>query len=637
MSLTPPTSEVAETYLDSAGSEHRIDPAVIARLRQALGTPPAGAEDSAPIVARRGDPVPVTGRLRLEGGGTLDLDGTVPEDCPLGYHTLTGPVARQLIVGPGRCYLPDRRAWGWTVQLYAARSALSWGIGDLGDLRTIVEWAAGQGAGFVLVNPLHAAAPTLPQEPSPYFPTSRAFRNPIYLRIEDVPGADRVDLRDLQQAGRAANAGPLIDRDAVWRLKRAALHRVYSQVRPEEEFARWRAEQGPALQRFATWCALADRHGASWRDWPAELRHPDGEAVPRFEREAEQAIGFYAWLQWLLQLQLSGCSDRAPGVAVIQDLPIGVDPNGADTWAWQQVMAEGVTVGAPPDPFNLSGQDWGLHPFVPWRLRQAGYQPFVEALRATLARNGGLRIDHVMGLLRLWWIPEGSPPTEGGYVSYPVADLLEIVALESHRFQALVVGEDLGTVAPGLREEMAARNMLSYRLLWFEEEPPPAWPVPALAAVTTHDLPTVAGLWSGADLADQQASGLDADPASTEQLRAHLAELAAAPAGATPQQVTVAAYRALARAPSTLLAATLEDAAGIELRPNLPGTTRRQNWSVPLPVPVEELPSLPGAAAIAEVLDRACRTAAAVAAAAADTRHAPGDRLVPPPGKTSDT
>jgi 4-alpha-glucanotransferase len=329
------------------------------------------------------------------------------------------------------------------------------------------------------------------------------------------------------------------------------------------------------------------------------LRHPGGPAVLLFQQEAVREIEFHAWLQWLLGLQLA---DLAPGVAVIQDLPIGVDPDGADAWAWQQVMADGVTVGAPPDPFNLSGQDWGLHPFVPWRLRQAGYQPFIEAIRATLARNGGLRIDHVMGLLRLWWIPRGCPPTEGGYVSYPLGDLLEIVALESHRFQAMVVGEDLGTVAPGLREELAARNMLSYRLLWFEEEPPPDWPVAALAAVSTHDLPTVAGLWTGTDLADQQAGGLDADAASTEELRDKLAGLTGMPVDADPAEVTGAAYRLLARAPSRLLAASLEDAAGVELRPNLPGTTRPQNWSLPLPILLEDLSTMPNVAVIAQAL-----------------------------------
>jgi 4-alpha-glucanotransferase len=557
-------------------------------------------------VARPGQPVPASGRLLLEDGGMLEVHGVLPEDCPLGYHTLTGPAGerRRLIVGPGRCYLPDERAWGWTVQLYAVRSGLSWGIGDLGDLRALTQWAAEQGAGFVLVNPLHAVAPTFPQQASPYFPTSRAFRNPIYLRVEDVPGADRVDLRDFQQAGRAASAGSLLDRDTVWRIKRSALHRVFSQARPDGSFAAWRADQGDALQRFATWCALAEQHGPNWRDWPAELHSPTGAAVLRFATEAAAAITFHAWLQWLLNRQLA---DLTPGVAVIQDLPIGVDPNGADAWAWQEVMADGVSIGAPPDPFNLSGQDWGLHPFVPWRLRQAGYQPFIEAIRATLARHGGLRIDHVMGLLRLWWIPAGSPPTEGGYVHYPVHDLLEIVALESNRFQAVVVGEDLGTVAPGLREEMAARNILSYRLLWFEEEPPADWPVTALAAVTTHDLPTVAGLWTGTDLSDQRAGGLDADAASTEQLRDHLAEVTAVPATASAREVVAAAYQALAQAPCRLLAATLEDAVGVELRPNLPGTTRSQNWSLPLPLPLEDLLIAADPAALARTLDQACR------------------------------
>lgn len=592
---------IARTYLDSAGVEHDVAAATIQRLRRALGTPPADAAATGPIVARPGQRVPATGRLLLEGGGSLDLDGTLPADCPLGYHTVVGPEGGQrlLIVGPGRCYLPAERSWGWTVQLYAARSRRSWGIGDLGDLRTLTRWAAAQGAGFVLVNPLHAVAPTFPQQASPYLPTSRAFRNPIYLRIEDVPGADLIDLDDLQRAGRAANAAPLIDRDTVWRLKRAALRQIFDQVPVGPGFADWRAARGDALQRFATWCALAEVHGACWRDWPPELRDPQDPAVRRFAGEAAGAIEFHAWLQWLLELQLA---DLAPGVAVIQDLPIGVDPHGADAWSWQQVMAEGVTVGAPPDPFSLSGQDWGLHPFVPWRLRQADYQPFIEALRATLARHGGLRIDHVMGLLRLWWIPQGCPPTEGGYVHYPLADLLEIVALESHRFQAMVVGEDLGTVAAGLREELAERNLLSYRLLWFEEEPTEAWPVAALAAVSTHDLPTVAGLWTGADLADQQAGGLDADAASTEQLRHRLADLTGLPADADASQVTAAAYRLLARAPSRLLAASLEDAVGVELRPNLPGTTRPRNWSLPLPIPLEELDSMPNVAVLVEAL-----------------------------------
>ncbi len=268
---------------------------------------------------------------------------------------------------------------------------------------------------------------------------------------------------------------------------------------------------------------------------------------------------------------------------VLQDLPIGVDPEGADAWAYQDALALGVTVGAPPDPFNRGGQNWGLPPFVPWRLRALDYEPFIEAIRATMALAGGLRIDHVMGLFRLWWVPEGMPADQGGYVRYPSADLLDIVALESVRAGAPVVGEDLGTVEPGVREELAERNVLSYRLLWFEEDPPRQWPTSSLAAVGTHDLPTVAGLWDGSDLADQKSSGLDADVAATEQLRELLVERAGVPQDASAPRGGRGAYRLLAEAPSLLLAASLDDAVAEPVRPNMPGTTERANWSIALP------------------------------------------------------
>ena len=417
--LWQPADPVAVTYLDSAGTEHRIPAATVSRLRHVLGSPPAGAEDSAPIVARRGQPVPVTGRLELEGGGFLDLAGRIPEDCPFGYHTLPGPVPRQLIVGPGRCYLPDRRAWGWTVQLYAARSARSWGIGDLGDLRTLTRWAAGQGAGFVLVNPLHAVAPTLPQQASPYFPTSRAFRNPIYLRIEDVPGADGVDLGEFQRAGRALNAA---------RADRPG-RGVAGQARPRC------ASCSPKLARAARVRPLAGRagHGAdpvrdlvrAGRAARAELAGLAGgaaptrtaPAVPRFGREAGPAVDFHAWLQWLLHLQLA---DQAPGVAVIQDLPIGVDPDGADAWAWQQVMAEGVTRGRAAGPVQPQRPGLGAAP-VRAVAAAAGRLPARSSRRSgpRCARHGGLRIDHVMGLLRLWWIPGGQPADRGRLRALP--------------------------------------------------------------------------------------------------------------------------------------------------------------------------------------------------------------------------
>jgi 4-alpha-glucanotransferase len=315
--------------------------------------------------------------------------------------------------------------------------------------------------------------------------------------------------------------------------------------------------------------------------------------------EAPGEIAFVAWLQWQAEKQL-----RAAGqaVKVLQDLPIGVDPQGADAWAYQDALALGVTVGAPPDPFNRGGQNWGLPPFVPWRLRDLDYEPFIEAIRATMALAGGLRIDHVMGLFRLWWVPEGMSADRGGYVRYRAADLLDIVALESGRSGAPVVGEDLGTVEPGVREELARRNVLSYRLLWFEEDPPAQWPAGSLAAVGTHDLPTVAGLWDGSDLADQQASGLDADVAATERLRDLLVERAGVARDASAAQAVVGAYRLLAEAPSLLLAASLDDALSEPIRPNMPGTTERANWSVALPTPLEDFAAHPGVTAVADEL-----------------------------------
>jgi 4-alpha-glucanotransferase len=278
---------------------------------------------------------------------------------------------------------------------------------------------------------------------------------------------------------------------------------------------------------------------------------------------------------------------------------------GADAWAWQDQIATGVEVGAPPDVFNPRGQTWGSPPLIPWRLREHGYGAFIATIRGTIAGAGGLRIDHAMGLFRLWWVPPGGSPVDGAYVRYPSADLLDIVALESHRAAAIVVGEDLGTVEPGVREALADAGLLAYKLLWFEEDDPADWPVPAMAAITTHDLPTVAGLWTGSDL-DEQVRLDVGDHDELSDSRKRLLERLAGPAGlppdAGPDDAVVAAYRLLARAPSTVLAATLEDAVGEERRPNMPGTTERANWSRALPVFVEDLPDHPTARAVTGLL-----------------------------------
>jgi 4-alpha-glucanotransferase len=384
---------------------------------------------------------------------------------------------------------------------------------------------------------------------------------------------------------------------------------LYAVSRDDPDFADWRSEQGQALQQWATWSVLTDRHGPDWRDWPAPYRRPDTPEVERFADDFEEAVGFHAWLQYHLSQQLQ---DAVRAGTVIQDLPIGFDRAGADAWVWQDLLAFDASVGAPPDPFNLAGQDWGLPPFIPWKLRRAGYRPFVESIRATMAAGGGLRIDHVAGLFRLWWIPNRLPATEGAYVRYPAADLMNLVALESERAGAVVVGEDLGTVEDVVRDTMAETGMLSYRLLWFEEDEPREWPEAAMAAVTTHDLPTVAGLWSGADLRDQKANGVAADEESTVALRDRLAALADIPADAPPSTAVVGAYRALAQAPCTLLTATLEDALGVEIRPNIPGTSERPNWSRALAVPLDDLPDAPIAAAVADVLTAAVSYGAGV-------------------------
>ena len=495
--------------------------------------------------------------------------------------------------------------WGWAAQLYALRSRESWGIGDLADLRRLAAWSASElGAGAVVLNPLHAPLPLVQQEPSPYFPSSRRYRNPLYLRVEEVPGASEagLDVERLAAQGRALAAERRIDRDAVFRLKMTALDAVWRRGE-DTGLAAYRAREGRGLEEFATFCALAERHGSGWRRWPEEHRHPSSPGVARFAAEHAPRLAFHAWLQWQLDEQLARAG-RA--LRLVTDLAIGFDGEGADAWAWQDVLAQNVTVGAPPDDFAVEGQDWGLPPFVPHRLQAAGYGPFVETLRAGLRHAGGMRVDHVMGLFRLFWIPGGGTARDGAYVRYPTDDLLAILALESERAGAIVIGEDLGTVAPGVRERLLAERILSTRVLWFEPGPPADYPRLSLAAVTTHDLPTVRGLWTGSDLQEQQAVGLSPNVAGTEALRGRLRELTGLPGGASPETVTLAVHRRMAEAPSVLVAATLEDALGVAERPNLPGTTddRRANWSLALPETIEAIEAHPLPRALAAILGR---------------------------------
>jgi 4-alpha-glucanotransferase len=622
--LRPDAWGLHPVWVNAEGQQETVAEEVLEGFRASIGRPPADLARTGPLVVRPGGALPAEAgageaTVVCEDGQVVSIPAasegttpTLPDEVGPGYHRLrTADSDRRLIVSPGRCWLPESwRAWGLAVQVYALRSERSWGIGDLADLRAVREWAEHQGAGFLLVNPLHAVALTSPQEASPYLPATRRFLNPVYLRVDEVPGADGVDLGDYEKQA-AALPDDDVDRDAVWSVKRAALRAVFeSAVASGADAAArdWSRQRGHALQEFAQWSALVEASGPDWRRWPDDLRRPDSPAVAQFADEHADEVAFHVWLQWALDEQLRAATGD---MTVLQDLPIGVGGAGADSWAWQDQLADGVMVGAPPDAFNAAGQEWGSPPFVPWRLQAAEYEPFIESVRSTVAGSGGIRIDHVMGLFRLWWVPAGGSPIDGAYMRYPSDDLLDIVALESHRARALVVGEDLGTVEPGVRETLAEYGVLSYKVLWFEDSDPAEWSESAMAAVTTHDLPTVAGLWTGEDAAEQVELGLasaDEVERGRQEILARLTEGSDLTAEATAEQAVEAAHRMLGRAPSVLLSATLEDAVAARRRPNVPGTSDRPNWRLPLPVSVEELPHHAGARAVVEVLAKAVRT-----------------------------
>jgi 4-alpha-glucanotransferase len=547
-------------------------------------------------------------RIEREDGTVLERVTSLPQGLPPGIHRIRsedGSGDGWLISHPPRCpATPSRRAWGWSVQLYSLRSRDSWGIGDLADLRRLGEWSWSRGARFLQINPLMAAQPYPPLEASPYFPCSRRFLNPLYLRIEEVPGfaAAARDLEPLAAGGRALNALGHIDRDAIHRLKMSALEILWNHGGGGPEFERFAAEAGPGLRQFAIYCVLAENHGTDWRRWPAEFHHPESPAVALFAATHRRRVDFHAWVQWLLDEQLRMAAKAIP---LVQDLPIGFDPAGADAWAWQELIAADAAVGAPPDEFNRAGQNWGLPPFIPHRLREAGYAPLRETLRAVLRHAGGLRVDHVMGLFRLYWIPRGSPPSAGAYVRYPHEEMLAVLALECGRAGAFVVGEDLGTVEPLVRESLPGWGILGSKVLWFESDPPSTFPEATLASLSTHDLPTLAGLWSGSDAEEQNSLGMPAMAESMQPILQRLKRMAGLNAKSDDREVARRVHRLLAESNSALVAASLEDALAVRRRPNLPGTTvERPNWSLPLPLALEDLVRDPGVEEVATVLDR---------------------------------
>jgi 4-alpha-glucanotransferase len=616
-------SEVAARSLRRAMGAQSDDPAEPAPSGTPLQVVPQGTATRTAVAG--------AATLFLEDGTQVPVrDGVVPPDLPLGYHRVEATTGRtaasveHVVVVPPKAYLPDGfHAWGVTAQLYAARSSASWGIGDFGDLGRLARWATGRGAATIGLNPLHANAPGGPPANSPYSPSSRRFLDPIYLdvaelvRRHELPAANR---KAADRAGALLNAGSRIDRDASWQLKVAVLEQIWRRhpIRFEPATAADSPTAVPTpaaelldastashavpvrsdLWLWGTYCAIAEVHGPGWTSWPAELRRPEGTAVRRFAADHPERVAFWVWLQLLAEAQLAASGARD---WLITDLAVGFAPDGFDAWQWQDLLALGTHIGAPPDLLGPDGQDWGLPPFVPSKVRSLAYRPIAETLRANLRHGAGIRIDHVMGLLRLFWIPPGVDASEGAYVGWPGTELLDVVALESFRAGALVVGEDLGTVDDAIRHALGSRGILSTRLLWFEDDPPAQWPTQAMAAITTHDLPTVAGVWSGVDLADQVAAGVTVPADGDEMFRHRLRVAAACDDSADIDEVAVAAHAALAAAPSMLVTAALDDLVGAEHRPNVPGTIdEHPNWRIPLPVPLDDLPTTPLAERITE-------------------------------------
>lgn len=564
-------------------------------------------------------------RVETEDGASLPGDGPLPP----GIHLLRArtPDGRTssapLIVSPARLPEPPGRGHGFLVQLYSLLSARSWGMGDLADLAELAAWSGRAfGADFVQVNPLHAAVPGDPTDPSPYRPSSRRFPDPVHLRIEEITeygyltgperdGAERLLARAAELREAVLRRGELIDRDAVRALKRSALELVRTvPLSPGRRaaYCDFLAEQGQALDDHATWNALAEVHGPDWHGWPGALKDPRSARTARARGELLDRVDFHCWLAWLTDRQLAtaqrAARDAGMRIGLVHDLAVGVHPSGADAWAQQEAFAAGMSVGAPPDAFNSRGQDWGLPPWRPDALRATGHAPFRELLRALLRHAGALRIDHVMGLFRLWWVPQGCEPGQGTYVRYDAEAMLGVLALEAHRAGAPVIGEDLGTVQPGVREALAERGVLGTSVLWFERDyrpgvrrpaplAPDRWRPGCVATATTHDLPSTAARLTGDHVELRHRLGLLGRPLAVEQREdakgvaewlALFGRLGLLPEGPRDEEAVIkAVHRFLLSTPARMVGIWLPDAVGDRRPQNLPGTwDEYPNWRLPI-------------------------------------------------------
>lgn len=655
-------------HTDALGVIHQPDAETLAAMVSAFGLPPQPGRAAAALGEMRRaapfslDPLlvvpaespvlpcelerPVVWQLAHEDGGEVEGqwepgNGSLrlPADTPLGYHRLNlsavGTTASVTVaVAPAACYLPPplqpgARSWGLTTQLYGLRGGRGWGMGDFTDLAELCRAAGGRGAVTVGINPLHALFASEPRHSSPYSPSSRSRLDYLYIDPAAVPGfADDAKIRALAPSAALANVrrGTLVDHAAVAALKRPVLEALYRRFRDIDlkkrttqgrAFRAFQRDGARALAAFATFEALhEERNGGhaqfSWRDWPELLRDPHSAAVAEFASMHKERVEFFQFLQWQADAQLGAAAEagRVAGLALglYRDLAVGVNPHGAAAWADQDLVVPGMGIGAPPDPLSRAGQDWGLAPVNPLALHQRGFQPFIAALRANMRHAGVLRIDHVMSLARLYWVPEGRSAVAGAYVRYPFTELLRLVALESHRQQCAVVGEDLGTVPSGFRETMRDANILSYRVVMFERRqdgnfvPPGEYPPLAAASAATHDLATLKGFWLGRDIAWRQrlqlypdAEAEKADISDRHTARWQLLEALAReglmawerfgeflPQDADPVYTeelgeTILAF--LARSRARLMLVQLEDVAGEEEQANLPGTSDdHPNW-----------------------------------------------------------
>ena len=650
LGLPASTEEEARATLRGLDdAEEKLLPAVRVATAREL------AEEGIPLPTSVGGRPSWSVALMLEDGGERRLEGRarksgralrvpLPADIPPGYHVLElaiggGATARQsLIVVPERCPSPEtllhgERAFGVTANLYTVRSARNWGVGDCTDLATLLEWTASVGGAFVGVNPLHALR-NRGGDISPYSPVSRIFRNPLYLDIEAVPefatseeARERCAAREVRVAIEARRADARVDYEAVMRLKMPALeslHRAFAAQHRGHDTARGRAyaaylaEQGQPLDDYATFCVLEERfarEASSWRDWPAPYRDARSDAVEEFRRRHPEQVDLHRWMQFEIDRQLGEAArrGRAAGmpIGLYVDLAIGTSPAGSDPWIEPALFVDGVSIGAPPDPYSATGQNWGLPPLDPRRLEADGFAYWVRLVRASLRHGGALRIDHVMGLFQQFWIPEGKSGKDGAYVRFPSDALLGILALEATRAGAVVVGEDLGTVPKHVPPAMERWGLLSSKVLYFERtkkggfRPSREYAPMALATANTHDMPTLAGFWQGRDVALRREAGLipngraekqelEARERDREALVEQLQAEGVIAEGEVPERdvaLRAAVHAFLRRTRSWLVGLSLDDLVGEGEPVNLPGVgpDRFPSWTRRLAMPLERL------------------------------------------------